>query len=379
MLVRDGPQVEIVSRTNNVQVGLRVSASDLEQAAGRALTGAPRTAVDPSSPPARVTVSVTTSLLASIVEQLRKVEQLNNSRAWSLEQDVALLEQLSKSVPVSKIVVQGKTSERAAPHRISELDKQLPGIIADVRRISCANELCEAEKAYMDRSLSGAVTQALSGIATVARLAAKQHTDHFLWLFSADIVIIDEISMLTATALSGVDAALSFVATNAEATSGAISSFGGKTLIAVGDLYQLPAVEEYRKSGDQVADGDLWPEFTFLELDESCRVDPAEVELGALCTIHCNPQSYWADSEMYSRVKLQLFIIYTVVRILNKSNQTFSVCLAWQQETAASANRREPARGNDARHDQTRGRASATLGDRGTGKVPDRPPSQEGV
>ena len=164
MLVRDGPQVDIVSRTNNVQVGLRVSASDLEQAAGRALTGAPRTAVDPSSPPARVTVSVTTSLLASIVEQLRKVEQPNNSRAWSLEQDVALLEQLSKSVPVSKIIVQGKTSERAAPHRISELDKQLPGIIADVRRISSANELCEAEKAYMDRSLSGAVTRALSGI-----------------------------------------------------------------------------------------------------------------------------------------------------------------------------------------------------------------------
>ena len=111
-----------------------------------------------------MTVSVTTSLLASIVEQLRKVEQPNNSRAWSLEQDVALLEQLSKSVPVSKIIVQGKTSERAAPHRISELDKQLPGIIADVRRISCANELCEAEKAYMDRSLSGAVTRALSGI-----------------------------------------------------------------------------------------------------------------------------------------------------------------------------------------------------------------------
>jgi hypothetical protein len=48
---------------------------------------------------------------------------------------------------------------------------------------------------------------------------------------------------------------------------------------------------------------------------------------------------------MYSRVKLQLCIIYTVVRILNKSNQTFSVCLVWQQETAASANRRAaPAR-----------------------------------
>ena len=164
MLVRDGPQVDIVSRTNNVQVGLRVSTSDLEQAASRALTGAPRTAVDLSSPPARVTVSVTTILLASIVEQLRKVEQPNNSRAWSLEQDVALLEQLSKSVPVSKIIVQGKTSERAAPHRISELDKQLPGIIAEVRRISSANEMCEAEKAYMDRSLSGAVTRALSGI-----------------------------------------------------------------------------------------------------------------------------------------------------------------------------------------------------------------------
>ena len=31
----------------------------------------------------------------------------------------------------------------------------------------------------------------------------------------------------------------------------------------------------------------------------------------------------WADSEMYSRVKLQLFIIYTVVRILNKVLRLF--------------------------------------------------------
>ena len=142
----------------------------------------------------------------------------------------------------------------------------------------------KAAKLIGGHTVHNAFMLQMSGNATVARLAAKQHTDHFLWLLSADIVIIDEISMLTATALSGVDAALSFVATNAEATSGAISSFGGKTLIAVGDLYQLPAVEEYRKSGDQVTDGDLWPEFTFLELDESCRVDPAEVELGALCS-----------------------------------------------------------------------------------------------
>ena len=31
----------------------------------------------------------------------------------------------------------------------------------------------------------------------------------------------------------------------------------------------------------------------------------------------------WANSEMYSRVKLQLFIIYTVVRILNKVLRLF--------------------------------------------------------
>ena len=40
---------------------------------------------------------------------------------------------------------------------------------------------------------------------------------------------------------------------------------------------------------------------------------------------------------MHSRVKLQLF--YYLYRSPNtkQSNQTFSVCLAWQQETAASA------------------------------------------
>ena len=71
----------------------------------------------------------------------------------------------------------------------------------------------KAAKLIGGHTVHNAFMLQMSGNATVARLAAKQHYDHFLWLLSADIVIIDEISMLTATALSGVDAALSFVAT----------------------------------------------------------------------------------------------------------------------------------------------------------------------
>ena len=118
-----------------------MNASDLEQAAGRALGGALPADVDPISPLARETAPVNTTLPVSIVERLRKIEQLNYSRTWTLKQDVALLEQLSKTIPISKIGVDGKSGERAASHRITVLNTQLPGIIAEVRRISSANEL----------------------------------------------------------------------------------------------------------------------------------------------------------------------------------------------------------------------------------------------
>ena len=82
---------------------------------------------------------------------------------------------------------------------------------------------------------------------------------------------------------------------------------------------------------------------------------------------------------MYSRVKLQLYIIYTVVRELIQSPQTF----LFASHVSIGLQRRQTEESlhvqSDARHDQTSGRASATRGDRGTSKVPDRIPSQEGV
>ena len=94
---------------------------------------------------------------------------------------------MSKTVPISKIGVDGKSGERAAPHRITVLNTQLPGIIADARRLSSADELREAEKEYTDRSLPSAVKKALSAIdrSTPQRSASwSLHEDTLLLLKS---------------------------------------------------------------------------------------------------------------------------------------------------------------------------------------------------
>jgi hypothetical protein len=67
---------------------------------------------------------------------------------------------------------------------------------------------------------------------------AKKGSDHFLWLLTADIIIIDEISMLTAGALAAVDQALTFVMSNGSSVISASIRFGGKSLCTVGDLYR---------------------------------------------------------------------------------------------------------------------------------------------
>ena len=48
-------------------------------------------------------------------------------------------------------------------------------------------------------------------------------------------------------------------------------------IIAVGDLYQLPCVQKSRRFTQQIYGSDLWPEFAFAELTESCRVLTGEV------------------------------------------------------------------------------------------------------
>lgn len=108
----------------------------------------------------------------------------------------------------------------------------------------------------------------------------KKHTKHWAWLFTRDVrrrrpsrspsvppnppspattsmpppdhapplaqvIVIDEVSMLTAGALHGVNHALNHVmsfTTSAEST----RHFGSKSVLAVGDLFQLPAVEKHR-------------------------------------------------------------------------------------------------------------------------------------
>jgi ATP-dependent exoDNAse (exonuclease V) alpha subunit len=112
-----------------------------------------------------------------------------------------------------------------------------------------------------------------------ANLNHEQQGRHWAWLRSRDIIVIDEISMLTAGALHGVNEALNYVMKTDlplhRATSAA-TNFGGKSIIAVGDLFQLPAVEKSPKMRNQVYLSTLWPTFHFVELTESCRQDQTE-------------------------------------------------------------------------------------------------------
>ena len=120
-----------------------------------------------------------------------------------------------------------------------------------------------------------------SGWFQLALMEGKINDKHFQGLLTADIIIIDEVSMLTATALSGINSGLNYVASRGISTELDGIEFGGKSIVCVGDLYQLPAVQKYRVE-EQIYKHPLWPTFTFLELEESCRVDAAEVEFAGL-------------------------------------------------------------------------------------------------
>jgi hypothetical protein len=91
--------------------------------------------------------------------------------------------------------------------------------------------------------------------------------EHWHWLYSADVIIIDEISMLTSSALDGISCCLSDVMTG---TRHGGFAYGGKTIILVGDLFQLPAIENSHKE-DQVWLSKDWGLFRLLELDEMTR------------------------------------------------------------------------------------------------------------
>ena len=120
------------------------------------------------------------------------------------------------------------------------------------------------------------------GCTTSRLLNAAQGTAHFRFLATADIVVIDEISMLPASVLDVVSEVLNVVvrqATGQRLENGV--AFGLKSLIGVGDLFQLPAIERLRFE-DQVYQSCLWPRFKLIELLESCRVNADEVEFASL-------------------------------------------------------------------------------------------------
>ena len=86
--------------------------------------------------------------------------------------------------------------------------------------------------------------------------------------------------MLSADALHGVNDALNFVMRHGKGLRGHMS-FGLKSVLAAGDLYQLPAVERLYYE-EQVYHSYLWSEFKLAELTDICRVRPEEVEFVGL-------------------------------------------------------------------------------------------------
>lgn len=78
-----------------------------------------------------------------------------------------------------------------------------------------------------------------------ANLSHDQQSRHWAWLRTRDIIVIDEISMLSAGALHGIDAALNFVMRTDLTFDHSVRSthFGGKSLVAcVAPLFLTPSL-----------------------------------------------------------------------------------------------------------------------------------------
>jgi hypothetical protein len=111
-----------------------------------------------------------------------------------------------------------------------------------------------------------------SGYFMQSTMADRAYSSHFMWLFKCDIIVIDEIGMLTSSSLSGMNEATTFVKSMGASHFMSSLPFGGCSVIGVGDLYQLPAVMSTHHE-QQVYKSSLWPAFRYLELVENCRSD----------------------------------------------------------------------------------------------------------
>jgi len=111
-----------------------------------------------------------------------------------------------------------------------------------------------------------------SGYFMRSTMADRAYSSHFMWLFKCDIIIVDEIGMLTSSALSGMNEATTFVKSMGASHFLSSRQFGGCSVIGVGDLYQLPAVMSVHHE-QQVYKSPLWPAFRYIELAQNCRSD----------------------------------------------------------------------------------------------------------
>lgn len=119
------------------------------------------------------------------------------------------------------------------------------------------------------------------GVFQRAALDSPRRKGHLQLLATLDVLVIDEVSMLTADTLNAVDEALTFAMRRATASRGYDMSFGNKSVIVCGDLYQLPAVERIFHE-DQPYMSHRWVEFTLSELTEIVRTDPDQIELAEM-------------------------------------------------------------------------------------------------
>jgi hypothetical protein len=115
--------------------------------------------------------------------------------------------------------------------------------------------------------------------------AQEEHGPLHLATHRADIILIDEISRCSRRSAASITHSPSCHESNAiSIVSPSGGPFGCKSVVTLGDPYQLPAIEGIRFE-DQVYSSILWGYFRFIELTESCRTDATEVEFAALLSL----------------------------------------------------------------------------------------------
>ena len=116
---------------------------------------------------------------------------------------------------------------------------------ADGKRVLVCSSSAKSAKLIDGHTVHSAFKLRDGGFYETELKGSQKHCAQWAWLYTRDIIIIDEISMLTAGALHAVNHALNHVMSVTMSKESNVT-FGNKSILAVGDLFQLPAVERFR-------------------------------------------------------------------------------------------------------------------------------------